>query len=76
MQKGAWNFELLSKQTKMTDTCVYQGKRYALYLDYGNILILVNITDMWYIYIDKYLLGHLEITDDLLYTLGGILEWQ
>lgn len=76
MQKGAWNFELLSKHTKMIDTCVYQGKRYALYLDYDNMMILVNITDMWYIYIDDYLLEHLEITDDLLYTLGGILEWQ
>lgn len=75
MQKGAWNFELLSKHTKMIDTCVYQGKRYALYLDYDNMLILVNITDMWYIYIDDYLLEHLEITDGLLYTLGGILEW-
>ena len=52
---------------------VYQGKRNALYLDYGNMLILVNITDMWYIYIDGYLLGHLEITDGLLYTIGGIL---
>lgn len=72
MQKGAWNFELLSKHTKMIDTCVYQGKRYALYLDYDNMLILVSITDMWYIYIDDYLLEHVEITDDLLYTLGGI----
>lgn len=26
MRKGAWNLELLSKQTKMVDTCVYQGK--------------------------------------------------
>lgn len=76
MQKGAWNLELLSKHTEMIDTCVYQGKRYAVYLDYDNMLILVNITDMWYIYIDDYLLEHLEITDDLLYTLGGILEWQ
>lgn len=50
MQNGAWNFELLSKHTKMIDTCVYQGKRYALYLDYDNMLILVNITDMWYIH--------------------------
>lgn len=59
----------------MIDTCVYQGKRYALYLDYDNMLILVNITDMWYIYIDDYLLEHIEITDDLLYTLGGTMEW-
>ena len=26
MRKGAWNLELLSKQTKMSDTCVYQVK--------------------------------------------------
>lgn len=51
------------------------AKRYVLYLDYDNMLILVNITDMWYIYIDDYLLEHLEITDGLLYTLGGILGW-
>lgn len=48
MRNGAWNFKLLSKYAKMVDTCVYQGKRYALY--YMNILILVSITDMWYIY--------------------------
>lgn len=53
MRKGAWNFELLSRHTKMIDTYVYQGKRYALYLDYDNMLILVNITDMWYIYIHR-----------------------
>ena len=47
--KGVWNFELLSKYTKMIDTCVYQGKRYVLYLDYSDILILVCVTDMWYI---------------------------
>lgn len=39
------------------------------------MLILVNITDMWYIYIDGYLLEHIEITEDLLYTLGGTMEW-
>nr|DAX51200.1 MAG TPA: hypothetical protein [Caudoviricetes sp.] len=33
----------------MIDTYVYQEKRYALYLDYSNILILVCVTDMWYI---------------------------
>lgn len=76
MQKGAWNLGLLSKHRKMIDTCVYQGKRYALYLDYDNMMILVNITDMWYIYIDEYLLEHLEITDDLIYTIEGDPEWQ
>lgn len=70
MQKGAWNFGLLSTYTKMIDICVYKGKRYVLYLGHDNMLILVNITDMWYIYIDDYLLEHLENTDDLLYTLG------
>lgn len=75
MRKGAWNFELLSKHTKMIDTCEYQGKRYALYLDYSNILILVCVTDMWYIYVDDYMLEHTEIVDDLLFTLGGIMEW-
>ena len=76
MHKGAWNFELLLKHTKMIDTCVYQGKRYALYLDYTDILILVCITDMWYIYVDGYMLGHIELVEDLSYKLGGILEWQ
>lgn len=53
----------------MVDTCVYQGKRYALY--YMNILILVSITDMWYIYVNEYeMLKHKVIIDDLLYKLG------
>lgn len=73
MQNGAWNFELLSKYTKMIDTCVYQGKRYALYLDY-NMLILVCISDMWYIYVDEYLIEHMEIVDNLFYKLGGLIE--
>ena len=70
MRKGAWNFELLSKHTKMIDTCEYQGKG----MHY--ILILVCVTDMWYIYVDDYMLEHTEIVDDLLFTLGGIMEWQ
>lgn len=74
MQNGAWNFELLSKHAKMIDTCIYQGKRYALYLDYDNMLILVSITDMWYIYIDDYLLEHIDLVDDSLYKLGGLIE--
>lgn len=73
MHKGAWNFELLSKHTKMIDICVSREK-YALYLDYSNILILVCVTDMWYIYVDDYMLEHTEIVDDLLFTLGGIME--
>ena len=64
MHKGVWNFELLSKHTKMIDTCVYQWKKYVLYLDYSNILILVCVTDMWYIYVDDYMLEHTEIVDD------------
>lgn len=74
MRQGSWNFELLSKCAKMIDTCVYQGKRYALYLDCtqddSNILILVSITDMWYVYVDNYLLEHIEIVDDLIFKLG------
>ena len=35
------------------------------------ILILVCVTDMWYIYADEYMPGHTEIVDDLLFTLGG-----
>lgn len=66
-------FELLSKHTKMIDTCVYQGKRYVLYLEYSNF-ILVCVTDMWYIYVDDYMLKHTEIVDDLLFTLGGVME--
>lgn len=69
MRNGAWNFKLLSKYAKMVDTCVYQGKRYALY--YMNILILVSITDMWYIYVNEYeMLKQKVIIDDLLYKLG------
>lgn len=77
MKKGAWNFELLSKKAKIIDTCEYHGKRYVLFLDleYPNMLILVNTTDRWYIYVDDYMLEHTEIVDDLLFTLGGIMEW-
>ena len=50
MRKGVWDIERLSKHAKIIDTCVYQGKRYALYIDYTDTLILVSITDMWYIY--------------------------
>lgn len=73
--KRGMEFELLSKHTKMIDTCVYQEKRYVLYLDYSNILILVCVTDMWYIYVDDYMLEHTEIVDGLLFTLGGIMGW-
>lgn len=76
MYKGAWNFELLSKHTKMIDTCVYQGKRYALYLYlyYTDTLILVCITDMWYIYIDEFIFDFDYIPDNLFYKIGGIME--
>lgn len=73
MREGVWNLELLSKYIEMVDTCVYQGKRYELYLDYSNILILVCVTDMWYIYVDDYMLRHTEIVNDLLFKLGGIM---
>ena len=73
MRKGIWNFESLSKHAKMIDTCVYQGNRYALYLDYTDILILVNITAMWYIYIYEYIFDYDYIPDDLFYKLGGVL---
>lgn len=74
MKKGAWNFELLSKKAKIIDTCEYHGKRYVLFFDleYPNMFILVNITDRWYIYIDDYLLTHIEIVDDSLFSFGGV----
>lgn len=72
MRKGVWDIERLSKHAKISDTCVYQGKRYALYIDYTDILILVNITDMWYIYIDEFIFYYDHIPDDLFYKLGGI----
>ena len=50
MRKGVWDIERLSKYAKIINTCVYQGKRYALYIDYTDTLILVSITDMWYIH--------------------------
>ena len=75
-KKGAWNFELISKKGKIIDTCEYHGKRYLVFLDleYSNMLILVNITDMWYIYIDDYLLTHIENVDDLLFRFGGVIK--
>lgn len=49
------------------------GKRYALYIDYTDALILVSITDMWYIYIDEFIFDYDYIPDDLFHKLGGIL---
>ena len=71
MRKGAWNLELLSKQAKVVDTCIYQGKRYVLYIDQTNIMILVCVTDKWYIYVDENMLEHTEKAYDLSFTLGG-----
>ena len=73
MRKGVWDFERLSKYADMIDICVYQGKRYALYLDYTYTLILVSITDMWYIYIYEFIFDYDYIPDYLFYELGGIL---
>nr|DAF34325.1 MAG TPA: hypothetical protein [Caudoviricetes sp.] len=75
MRKGVLDIERLSKHAKIIDTCVYQGKRYALYIDYTDTLILVSITDMWYIYIDEFIFDYDYIPDDLFYKLGGILIW-
>lgn len=75
MRKGVWDIERLSKHAKIIDTCVYQGKRHALYIDYTDTLILVSITDMWYIYIDEFIFDYDYIPDDLFYKLGGILIW-
>lgn len=75
MRKGVWDIEHLSKHAKIIDTCVYQGKRYALYIDYTDALILVSITDMWYIYIDEFIFDYDYIPDDLFHKLGGILIW-
>ena len=77
MKQGIWTFKqfgYLSKHSKMIDTCVYQGKMYALYLDYADNLILVSITDMWYIYIDEFIFDFDYIPDDLFYKIGGIVE--
>lgn len=73
MRKGVWDLERLSKYANMIDTYVYQGKRYALYIDYTGTLILVSITDMWYIYIYEFIFDYDYIPDDLFYELGGIL---
>lgn len=72
MGEGAWGFGLLSRHTKMVGTCKYHGGRYVLYLGYSNILVLVCVTGMWYIYVD-YMLGHTGIVDGLIFTLGGIM---
>ena len=74
MRKGAWNFELLSRLTKVIDMCEYQGKKYVLYLDPSKVLILVCVTDNWYIYVDDYMLEHTDLVNDLLFRLGGIME--
>lgn len=74
MKKGVWNFEKLSKYAKVIDTCEYQGKRYILCLDCIDTLMLVNITDMWYIYIYDFIFDYDYIPADLFYKLGGIVQ--
>lgn len=34
------------------------GKKYLLFLDYHDCLILLNITDGWYVYIHKFMIKH------------------
>lgn len=41
------------------------------YIDYTDILILVSITDMWYIYIDGFIFDYGYIPDGLFHKLGG-----
>ena len=74
MEKGAWDIGLLLKKAKLLIHVGIMEKRYVLFLglEYPDMLILVNITDMWYIYIDGYLLKHIEIVDGLLFSLGGL----
>lgn len=49
------------------------GKKGTHYIDYTDALILVNITDMWYIYIDEFIFDYDYIPDGLFHKLGGIL---
>ena len=72
MKAGVWTFKRLEEYAILIDACEYQGKKYLLFLDYNDCLILVNITDGWYIYIYKYMIRHnyYDINDNSYYKLG------
>lgn len=53
--------------------CLSGKKVRIIYIDYTDALILVSITDMWYIYIDEFIFDYDHIPDDLFHKLGGIL---
>jgi hypothetical protein len=72
MDKGCWKLKDLKENFEEIDTCEYNAKEYILYKDdRDNTLILVNITDRWYVYIFDFMLnGMLLINDDSFLQLG------
>ena len=72
MKEGVWTLKRFEMYATLIDTCIYQGKKYLLFLDYHDRLILLNITDGWYVYIYKYMIKHnyYDIGDNSFYKLG------
>lgn len=64
MKNGVWTLKRLETDAILIDTCVYHGKKYSLFLDYTDDLILVNITDRWYVYIYDFTLKRYDIIDN------------
>lgn len=64
MKQGVWTLKRLETHGRLIDTCVYQGKKYLLFLDFTDDLILVNITDRWYVYIYDFTLKFYDIIDN------------
>lgn len=51
MRQGICTLESIKKRFKQIGTCEYHGKEYILYKDDYDTMILVDITDGWYLYI-------------------------
>ena len=64
MKNGVWTLKRLETHAILIDTCISQGKKYSLFLDYTDDLILVNITDRWYVYIYDVTLKCNDIIDN------------
>lgn len=73
MRQGLWKLKNLNKVFKEIGICEYNAKKYILFKDdLDRALILVNITDCWYVYIFDFMFNNIGlINDDSFLQLGG-----
>lgn len=49
MKEGVWTLKRFEMYATLIDTCIYQGKKYLLFLDYHDCLILLMVGMYTYI---------------------------